>query len=696
MNESPLLAFAEYRLDTTRRLLHRHGVPVDLGDRAFSVLLTLVENAGNVVDKRGLLDAAWPDVTVGDNTLVQAVREIRSALGDDPSNPSFVQTVHRRGYRFVAPVQLLAPGVEAPEDAGIVPSTVPRRWRRVGLVATILVAAVLLGLISLRSAPSPPFVDAELRPLLDLPDGAMKPAFSPSGDFLAAVLADPETGRYTLWLVKPGSEVPLRLTSEPPVQGATPAFTADGSAVLFTSYRNDVTRGNVPDVWEVPVFGGQPRRLLEGGSGASAAPDGSQVVYAKVTAGGTAITVRGSGGVERRIAEPGFWPRWSPDGLWIAFTTSNPEGGNGDVLIIRPDGGGQRCLSAQPSQVYGLCWTRDSRWVIYGSDVDGATNLWIAPVDGGQPTRITRGPGASDSPTVSADGRRLVFSYGLGKSAIYTAAAPGRPLSRIMSQEQAHALSLSPDGARLAVILGGLTRGWSLSVYDLASRQLRRVDTIDAQAVSWAPDGEALVVTAGSPDGQAHWVWRVPLNGGMREPLVRGNHQWQWTELSADGRRLAGSRMVDGVSELVVVDLDSGMETLLDRAPERLSVRWSPDGRWLAWSSPPRPVDSESCGVWVLRLGDSERRRLASDGSWPAWEPDGEHLVFARYGDHSGLWRVARVGGPAEPLYQPGDAMWDYHIFGLDMARSSSSLVVRLEAWTTSLYVLEEAQGSSR
>jgi Tol biopolymer transport system component len=328
--------------------------------------------------------------------------------------------------------------------------------------------------------------------------------------------------------------------------------------------------------------------------------------------------------------------------------------------------------------------------VIFGSDVEGAANLWIAPVDGGQPTRITRGPGASDSPSVSSDGQRLVFTYGLSKSAVYTATAPGEPLTRIMSQEQAHALSLSPDGTRLAVILGGLTSGCSLSVFDLASKQLRRVGTIDAHAVSWTPDGEALVVTADSPDGAANWVWRVPLNGGLREPLVRGNHRWQWTEVAPDGTRLAGSRVVDGNSELVVVDLDSGVETFLDRAPERLPVRWSPDGRWLAWSSTPRPVDSRSCGIWVLRLDDGERRRLSSDGSWVVWEPDGRHLIFARYGDQAGLWRVALAGGPAERLYEPDDGMWDYLVYGLDSARSSSSLVLRLETWATSLYVLEE------
>jgi len=413
-------------------------------------------------------------------------------------------------------------------------------------------------------------------------------------------------------------------------------------------------------------------------------------VYARITAAGTVITVRQPDGAEETIAEHGYWPRWSPDGLWIAYTTSNPEGTDGHVFVIRADGADRRQLSSRPSQVYGLCWTPESQWVIFGCDVEGASNLWVAPVEGGEPTRITRGPGESDSPSVSYDGRRLAFSYGLAKSAIYVAAAPGEPMTRIMSQEQAHALSLSPDGRRLALILGGLVRGASLSVYDMASHRMRAVSALEAQSVAWTPDGEKLVVTAPSPDGTAVWVWQLPLDGGLPEPLVRGRDRWEWPDLSPDGRRLAGSRRVGGRSELVVVDLETGRERVLDTAAERVAVRWSPDGRWVAWSAQPRPVDSLSSGVWVVRVEDGTPRRLALDGAWVAWEPDGEGLVFARYEDNSGLWRVPLEGGPAVQLYEPDDDMWDYWVYGLDIARSASTLVVRLESAATALYVLEE------
>jgi len=452
MTDRCVWAFGAFSLDADRRTLRRGDAVVDLGDRAFSVLVLLVSSAGEVVDKRTLLDLAWPDVTVGDNTLVQAVREIRAALGDDPSNPRCVQTVHRRGYRFVSPVERLEAEVMATAPTTAEPVPVRVSWLpRVVLAGAILAVGVATVTLLVPGDPGPPpFVAARLRALHDLPDGAMKPAYSPIGDLLVAVVADPVTDVHSLWLVKPGAEAPLRLTSGIEVQGPSPVFNADGSAVLFTSYRNDPERGMVPDVWEVPVLGGEPRRLVEGASGASQSPEGSSLAYAKVTAGGTTIAVRRPDGGEEEIAERGFWPRWSPDGRWIAFTTSNPEGSDGDVFVTRPDGRDRRQLSTRASQVYGLCWTPDSEWVIFGCDVEGVSNLWVAAVDGGEPTRITRGPGESDSPSVSSDGQRLVFSYGLSKSAVHVASAPGRPLTRIMSQEQATPwLSLrTDDGSR--------------------------------------------------------------------------------------------------------------------------------------------------------------------------------------------------------------------------------------------------------
>lgn len=101
---STQLAFGPFRLELANARLWRGDRPVPLQPKALTVLHFLAERAGRLVTKDELLDAGWPGVFVGDAALKVCVREIRRALEDDAASPTYVETVHRRGYRFIAPV----------------------------------------------------------------------------------------------------------------------------------------------------------------------------------------------------------------------------------------------------------------------------------------------------------------------------------------------------------------------------------------------------------------------------------------------------------------------------------------------------------------------------------------------------------------------------------------------------------------
>ena len=105
MNTQPVLSFADFRLDAERGELLRGTSAVALAPKAFTLLQYLATRAGRLVPKQELLDAVWPDVFVGEAVLKGTIRDVRRALGDDPHEPRFIQTAHRRGYRFVAPVE---------------------------------------------------------------------------------------------------------------------------------------------------------------------------------------------------------------------------------------------------------------------------------------------------------------------------------------------------------------------------------------------------------------------------------------------------------------------------------------------------------------------------------------------------------------------------------------------------------------
>ena len=148
--------FGPYRLDAERRVLLRAGQSIPLTPRAFEVLLYLVRNPGQTVDKDELLHAVWSDVAVTEGNLAQAISTLRKALGDSPADHQFVVTAPRHGYRFVGEVVLERPGVEPlPPDSGH-PSLA--RWRRrpgaLAVAATSLLLLIAAGVTQLlRSRP---------------------------------------------------------------------------------------------------------------------------------------------------------------------------------------------------------------------------------------------------------------------------------------------------------------------------------------------------------------------------------------------------------------------------------------------------------------------------------------------------------------------------------------------------------------
>jgi DNA-binding winged helix-turn-helix (wHTH) protein len=107
-NEAAMYSFGPYRLEPGARRLLRDGETVALGDHQFDVLVQLVSHAGSVISKDALIEAAWPDVAVTDNSLEQAISALRRTLGSPPGGDAYIQTIARRGYRFTAEVSRVA------------------------------------------------------------------------------------------------------------------------------------------------------------------------------------------------------------------------------------------------------------------------------------------------------------------------------------------------------------------------------------------------------------------------------------------------------------------------------------------------------------------------------------------------------------------------------------------------------------
>src|SRR5215831_13286174 len=96
------VGFGPFRLDTANECLWEGSRSIALRPKAYAVLRLLVDLPGQLVTKQQVLDAVWPGTFVSDAVLKDSIRQLREAFGDDAESPAYIETVHRRGYRFIA------------------------------------------------------------------------------------------------------------------------------------------------------------------------------------------------------------------------------------------------------------------------------------------------------------------------------------------------------------------------------------------------------------------------------------------------------------------------------------------------------------------------------------------------------------------------------------------------------------------
>src|SRR5439155_13391045 len=147
------IRFGPFEVDLAATELRKRGRKVPLQDQPFKVLALLVQRPGDLVSREELQRALWPSDTFGefDEGLNKAVQKLRQALDDSSDNPRFIETLPRKGYRFIAAVESSIEGAAAtasqPAPAAGPPSVEPIKRRRADVWAWLLVGIVLLALL---------------------------------------------------------------------------------------------------------------------------------------------------------------------------------------------------------------------------------------------------------------------------------------------------------------------------------------------------------------------------------------------------------------------------------------------------------------------------------------------------------------------------------------------------------------------
>ncbi len=525
-NGARSIQFGTFEVDLRAGELRRNGSRVKLQEQPFQVLTVLLEQPGEVVSRDELQKRLWPADTFVDfdHSLNAAIRRLRDALGDSAENPRFVETVARRGYRFVAPVH--GANGSAARTATIQPSSaepavaesaVRPTHRRVLVTLLILLVGAVIGAV-IANWPHPS-VQVDLRRLTANPEDhpVLGAAISPDGKYLA--FAD-NTGFY-LREIESGVVHPLWL---PKGVNATPsAWYPDGIRLVVTGVEAPASQAGL---WQVSIMGDSPRKLVDDGWQASVSPDGSQIAFVRGADLNEELWIMQADGERPRKLLGGLRstigaPAWSPDSRRLVFAQGVYEpskfGMNIGIGILDLGDSGEKTLL--PSDIRypllhahadgllfgpGVVWTRDNHLIYSLSEPrpnEGDSNLWMVALNSraeiaGSPVRLTATPDDVGPLSATLDGSRIAYVKYSDNPDVYIA-------------------ELNAEGTRLS------------------TPQQLTLDERRDYPFGWTPDSKT-VLLASDRDGPFH-VFKQQINQSVPELLVGGNEAAMEPRLTPDG-----------------------------------------------------------------------------------------------------------------------------------------------------------------
>ena len=426
-SNSHLYEFGPFRLDTEERCLARDGCFIPLTPKAFELLHVLVRKSGRVVTKDELMQELWPDSFVEEGNLTQHVFGLRKALGENHSEPEFIETVARRGYRFRAAVNQVREAdstlmlerrtraqlvTEEKEETSTETETAYRDLSDGSNSASGSARAIVKATQAPQPGltPSANYLIGEIRPLpSSRPTSSAKYLISAikrrkRGALLAlATLVLAAAGSaYLAYLIyqrpkineRPTQYSLARLTFDPGLQ-TEPTWSPDGRFIAYTSDRS----GNF-DIWVQQVGGGNQLQITHSPPPdwqPDWSPDGTNLVFRSEREGGGLFVVPVLGGLERKVSSFGYYPRWSPDGSKILFSDSSmptpPVKVASKLYLATLDGDAPREVLLPDFTVgfdglSSVCWHPDSQRISFvGKHAKLGWGFWTVPIAGGVPVK---------------------------------------------------------------------------------------------------------------------------------------------------------------------------------------------------------------------------------------------------------------------------------------------------------------------
>ena len=705
-DKSRVVRFGLFEVDLHEAELRKGGIRIKLQDQPFQILTLLLECPGQTVSREELRTKLWPADTFVDfdHSLNSSIKKLREALGDDSDSPRFIETLHRRGYRFIAPVD--GHGAHAAERTEQVPAVAAAhseskslaRWQQWTAIAALVVGATALGLW-LHPQGSP----LRITRIVQLTNNGRR-----KGDALCTDgprLYFQENQTIVQVSTSGGETVPLPT----PFQSHSifpMDLSVDGAELLVSTRTAEETE--LP-LWIVPVLGGSPRRVgdvLVNYDAAAWSPNGRNIFYAR---GSDLYMLKTDGTDSRKLLTVNGTPnylRWSPDGKRVGFTLWDPQGQESAIWEVDADGSNLHQLLLSWNSPHSECcggWTADGKYYVFSATHQNQSGLWALREETGlfhkgsyTPVLLTSGPLDFGWNTPSRDGKRIFALATQPRGELMKFDAKTRQFAPYLSGISASDTAFSRDGewvCYVSVPEGVLWR----SKLDGSQKLQLTLPTMSVMLPRWSPDGKRIAFM-GQMQGKTEKNYIVSADGGGLQQLSPGERSEADPEWSPDGNSILYGRLPNywiaepsKAKSLVLLDLKTSQTTEIRGSEGLYSPRWSPDGRYVA------TLDFDSRKLILFDFKTHQKQELATfvgGVGYPNWSRDGAWIQVVgrtRVGEIRGIYRIRlndhkleRVLNSEELGPISGVAGGEWHGLTPD-----DSLLVMRDHSTTEVYALE-------
>ena len=436
LSDNNLYEFGEYRLNAAEKLLISGNGRVSLTPKVFEMLFVFLESGGKLVSKDDLMNKVWANSFVEESNLTFTIRQLRKVLNDDARSPKYIETVSRRGYRFIAevekseinfaPVKIIStklePAVFVDETPLIQTSDLPnRKYIAFGLCFLVLTAFVFSGFIY-REINKPSNLSFEKIGLNRITSNGKSVLAAISADGKYIVHAKEERGKQSLLLRQTEENKDLEIIAPQQVNYWGITISPDSRKIFYTVWE---TNNSDAALYQIPILGGTPQKILEMiDSGVSFSPDGKRLAYFRShyrKGFSHLVTVNLNGTDEKIIAvknHPETFdtknasPAWSPDGKMIAAALASMTlGEKNKISLFNLEDDSQIDLTEKYwTIIEQIAWLKDQSGLIIvaGEKSFQAKQLWRVSFPDGEYRQITNDLSDYNGISLTADSQKIV------------------------------------------------------------------------------------------------------------------------------------------------------------------------------------------------------------------------------------------------------------------------------------------------